>query len=240
MRRRRTGRPCRDNPAAGFRSGRTNPPRQSSRRPMPSARFERVRPTTSTPRFAAAIARLPQPQPISSRRCPGFRSSRSSSMRPCAAAHLRGSSRAGEPRRAVGHRLVEPGGIEIVAEIVVRGDVLRAPFRGALSRRRCASALTSETAPWRGRRRRARRRWPKTARRSRPDRGSTIRPRSTPCTNRPSPRSPAEPAPASCDRCTTAVGPGAAKAEPALRAVRQDQLRSRHTQAGGRSRSRTW
>ena len=33
---------------------------------------ESVSPTTDAPRFAASIASVPQPQPISSRRCPGL------------------------------------------------------------------------------------------------------------------------------------------------------------------------
>ena len=49
-----------------------------------------------------------------------------------------------EPRRAVGHRLVEPGRIEIVAEVVVGGDVGLAPAaahcRAADGRARSASA----------------------------------------------------------------------------------------------------
>ena len=106
---------------------------------------DRVRPTTLTPRFAASIARLPQPQPMSSRRWPGCRSRRSrrrESLRRWAVssspradrrqAHPRPLPQAGEPpqreggseaRRAVGHRRVEPGGVEVVAEVVMRGDV---------------------------------------------------------------------------------------------------------------------
>ena len=68
------------------------------------------------------------------------------------------------------------------------------------------------TAPWRGRRRRARRHW----RVNSSNIGDRIgaRPfaeRPTPCTSRPSPRSPAAPAPSSCASRTTACGPVARK-----------------------------
>ena len=170
--------------------------------------------------MAASIARLPQPQPISSRRWPGFRSSRSSkraTLSPLGV--LEAVAGRGEARRAVGHRLVEPGRIEIVAEVVVRGDVLPRLARRIVAQPVGERIDPAEQRPWRGRRRRAARRWPRTARRSRPGRGSTIRPASTPCTSRPSPRSPAGPAPSSCAMSHDRVRARRAEAEPALGAV---------------------
>ena len=75
----------------------------------------------------------------------------------------------------------------------------RGPCAGALSRRRWASALiqrnsalgAADVAERHGVGR-------EQLEHRRPGRGSTIRPASTPCTSRPSPRSPAGPAPSSC------------------------------------------
>ena len=113
-----------DNPAAGFRSGPTVWHRQSFRSAQLFCSADKVSPTTFAPRRAASIASVPQPQPISSNRSPGLSFSRSSSspiLRRCAASR---SSPRREPRRRIGHARVQPLGVEVVAEIIMRGDIL--------------------------------------------------------------------------------------------------------------------
>ena len=114
----------RGNPAAGFRSGPPAPLRQPWRPPRPFARSDRVSPTTTAPRFAASIARLPQPQPISSRRWPGCKLEPIQQERNLAALRgLQWLARECEPGRRIGHRRVEPRGVEIIAEVVMGGDI---------------------------------------------------------------------------------------------------------------------
>ena len=57
---------------AGFRSGPKVPPRRSGCSAQAFCSVDKVRPTAETPRLAASMASVPQPQPMSSRRWPGF------------------------------------------------------------------------------------------------------------------------------------------------------------------------
>jgi hypothetical protein len=83
-----------------------------------------VRPVTRRPRSAAAYsAKPPQPQPISRTCSPGATPGGPRGRRTWRAARPPGSARPRRRARGVGHGGVEPEGVEVVAEVVVPGDV---------------------------------------------------------------------------------------------------------------------
>ena len=129
---------------------------------------------------------------------PGLRSSRSSSV--CDLAQLRVLEALALPANrapSLGHRLVEPGRIEIVAEVVVGGDVLARLARRIVAQPMGERVDPAERALGAADIAERHRIGARTIRRSRPGRGSTIRRASTPCTSRPNRRSRGGPAPSS-------------------------------------------
>ena len=90
-----------------------------------------VIPVTLTPYSRAAwIAKLPQPQPTSSTRCPGVQLELLRDQVELGALRLLERLRAArEQRTAVGHRLVEEQREELVADVVVVADRLRVALR---------------------------------------------------------------------------------------------------------------
>ncbi len=109
---------------------------------------DRVRPTTSAPRFAASIASVPQPEPISSSRDPSPISSRSSSSR--IFAKLRGFQRLLRRARTApscrsSSRRARPNRSRCRGRNAPRCSP--SPAAASLSRARCARALIQRDGP---------------------------------------------------------------------------------------------